>query len=313
MERKNFENWTTEEIYRQLEWLTSLPEYVIFSQDKALAFGDGVLEIATFGEDKSWSDWESYLAPNLHIPEGRLIFDCNIYDVMLPIIRISTNEALEFCHIDAPQWSKNEILNIHNQGHGKDVINEIYKGNYGVAAKLTTRTTNPCIHIQLDILSKIENKKGYFQGLSIDAIYEAADVPYQSNEWVEYYPFVANMIYWVPAQEIAYLKELIQKRKKKEAKEAKQKAKAAGEISKKTTSSSTKHTKPSGKDYRVAALLAIVLGSFGAHKFYMGKYLVGILYLIFFWSWLPAIVGILEGIFLFMGGQEKFDEKLENS
>ncbi len=48
---------------------------------------------------------------------------------------------------------------------------------------------------------------------------------------------------------------------------------------------------------RIAAVLfAILLGGFGIHKFYLGKTTQGILYLIFCWTFIPAIVGLIEGI-----------------
>ena len=45
-----------------------------------------------------------------------------------------------------------------------------------------------------------------------------------------------------------------------------------------------------------AALLGIFLGTFGVHKFYLGKIAQGVLYLIFFWTFIPSIVGFIEGI-----------------
>ena len=45
-----------------------------------------------------------------------------------------------------------------------------------------------------------------------------------------------------------------------------------------------------------AGVLAILLGGFGAHKFYIGKIGMGVLYLIFFWTLIPTIIGIIEGI-----------------
>ena len=44
------------------------------------------------------------------------------------------------------------------------------------------------------------------------------------------------------------------------------------------------------------ALLAIFLGGIGVHKFYAGKTWSGIVYLIFCWTAVPAIVGFIEGI-----------------
>lgn len=53
----------------------------------------------------------------------------------------------------------------------------------------------------------------------------------------------------------------------------------------------------SGTKSRIAAgLLAILLGGLGVHKFYLGKPFQGLLYLIFFWTWIPALVGFIEGI-----------------
>lgn len=44
------------------------------------------------------------------------------------------------------------------------------------------------------------------------------------------------------------------------------------------------------------ALLAIFLGGLGVHKFYAGKTGSGILYLIFCWTIIPALIGFIEGI-----------------
>ncbi len=62
------------------------------------------------------------------------------------------------------------------------------------------------------------------------------------------------------------------------------------------------HTpQPSGRTKLAAGLLAILLGGLGVHKFYLGKPMVGVLYLVFFWTLIPAIVGFIEGcIFLSM-------------
>lgn len=45
-----------------------------------------------------------------------------------------------------------------------------------------------------------------------------------------------------------------------------------------------------------AAVLAILLGGIGVHKFYIGKTGMGILYLIFFWTYIPMIIALIEGI-----------------
>jgi TM2 domain-containing membrane protein YozV len=45
-----------------------------------------------------------------------------------------------------------------------------------------------------------------------------------------------------------------------------------------------------------AGILGILLGGLGAHKFYLGQIGMGILYLIFCWTMIPGIVGLIEGI-----------------
>ncbi len=53
---------------------------------------------------------------------------------------------------------------------------------------------------------------------------------------------------------------------------------------------------PSGKSRIAAALFGILLGGLGIHKFYLGRVGWGILYILFFWTFIPAIVGLIEGI-----------------
>ena len=45
-----------------------------------------------------------------------------------------------------------------------------------------------------------------------------------------------------------------------------------------------------------ASLLAIFLGGFGIHKFYLGDTTLGVVYLLLFWTFIPAIIGFIEGI-----------------
>jgi hypothetical protein len=46
----------------------------------------------------------------------------------------------------------------------------------------------------------------------------------------------------------------------------------------------------------VAALLAILLGGLGLHKFYLGQIGWGVIYLVLCWTFIPAIIAIIEGI-----------------
>ena len=62
---------------------------------------------------------------------------------------------------------------------------------------------------------------------------------------------------------------------------------------------------PSGRNRIAAALFALLLGSFGIHKFYLGRIGQGILYFLFCWTMIPTVIGIIEGIiYLTMSDQE---------
>lgn len=65
----------------------------------------------------------------------------------------------------------------------------------------------------------------------------------------------------------------------------------------------------SPRNKTVAALLAIFLGGIGIHKFYMGETVWGVIYLLFCWLWIPAIVGFIEGICYLVMSEEKFQSK----
>ena len=51
------------------------------------------------------------------------------------------------------------------------------------------------------------------------------------------------------------------------------------------------------------------LRSLGIHKFYLGKIGMGILYLLFCWTGIPAIVGLIEGIIYLCSNDENFQLK----
>ena len=50
------------------------------------------------------------------------------------------------------------------------------------------------------------------------------------------------------------------------------------------------------KDRTTAGLLAILLGNIGVHKFYLNESGMGILYLLFSWTFIPGIIAFIEGI-----------------
>ena len=63
------------------------------------------------------------------------------------------------------------------------------------------------------------------------------------------------------------------------------------------------------KNKIVAGILGIFLGGIGLHKFYMGKIGMGILYLLFCWTGIPAFVGFIEGIIYLCSNDENFQLK----
>jgi TM2 domain-containing membrane protein YozV len=66
------------------------------------------------------------------------------------------------------------------------------------------------------------------------------------------------------------------------------------------------------KDKNTAALLALLLGGLGFHKFYLGQTGAGIVYFIFCWTLIPAVVGFLEFIVLLAMRQTDFDRRFNN-
>ena len=60
------------------------------------------------------------------------------------------------------------------------------------------------------------------------------------------------------------------------------------------------------RDEVVGVLLAIFLGSFGAHHFYLRRTGLGILYVCLFWTGIPALLGLVE-CFLMPGRVREFN------
>jgi TM2 domain-containing membrane protein YozV len=61
---------------------------------------------------------------------------------------------------------------------------------------------------------------------------------------------------------------------------------------------------PPGKSRAIAAALALLLGSFGIHKFYLGQVAWGILYLVFFWTYIPGLIGWFEALYFLTRSNE---------
>ncbi len=65
----------------------------------------------------------------------------------------------------------------------------------------------------------------------------------------------------------------------------------------------------STRSKNIAGLLAIFLGTFGIHKIYLQKKEIGAVYLLFFWTGIPTIIGIVEGIVIFAISDTDFNKK----
>lgn len=60
------------------------------------------------------------------------------------------------------------------------------------------------------------------------------------------------------------------------------------------------------KNKTTAGILALLLGGLGIHKFYLGRIGWGIIYILFCWTYIPAFVGLIEGIIYLTSSDEKF-------
>lgn len=62
-------------------------------------------------------------------------------------------------------------------------------------------------------------------------------------------------------------------------------------------------------DQIVAGILAILVGGLGVHKFYQGNMRNGVLYLCFFWTAIPALLGLIEGILMLLADEAEYERK----
>jgi TM2 domain-containing membrane protein YozV len=85
-------------------------------------------------------------------------------------------------------------------------------------------------------------------------------------------------------------------------------------ISRENEKYNSKHNSPiieskTHKSRFMAAFLAIIFGGAGIHKFYLGKAGWGLIYILFSWTFIPFIVGFIEGIIYLLMSTQEFEKK----
>ena len=63
------------------------------------------------------------------------------------------------------------------------------------------------------------------------------------------------------------------------------------------------------KDKTIACLIALFLGSLGIHRFYLGQYGLGIVYILFSWTGIPFFISLADGIIFLTMDYRDFDMK----
>lgn len=76
-----------------------------------------------------------------------------------------------------------------------------------------------------------------------------------------------------------------------------------------TVSERPEVARPLEKSRTTAGIFALLLGGLGAHKFYLGKTGMGLVYLILFWTFIPALLGLVEGVVYLNMSDEDFARK----
>ena len=65
-----------------------------------------------------------------------------------------------------------------------------------------------------------------------------------------------------------------------------------------------------GKNKVAAALFALFLGAVGGQHFYLENTLYGVLSVLFCWTCIPAIIGIIQAVFIFTESNEAFAKRI---
>lgn len=65
------------------------------------------------------------------------------------------------------------------------------------------------------------------------------------------------------------------------------------------------------KNKNEAGVLAIIFGGIGGHQFYLGRYGRGLICVAFCWTFIPALLGIIQGVHYLTETKEQFEEELK--
>lgn len=76
-----------------------------------------------------------------------------------------------------------------------------------------------------------------------------------------------------------------------------------------TVSTPSRRSSGEQKSKTTAALLALLVGGLGAHHFYLGNTVLGIVYIVACWTFIPAIVAFVEAIVFLTMSDAAFDAK----
>lgn len=68
-----------------------------------------------------------------------------------------------------------------------------------------------------------------------------------------------------------------------------------------------------GKNKMVAGILGILLGGLGIHDFYLGYTVAGILSILFCWTGIPGIIGLVQGIIILTETDDAFAQRVYNA
>jgi TM2 domain-containing membrane protein YozV len=63
------------------------------------------------------------------------------------------------------------------------------------------------------------------------------------------------------------------------------------------------------KNKTTTALLALFLGGVGVHRFYLGQAGLGVLYLVFCWTFIPSFIAFIDFIIFITMDDKTFNQK----